>query len=210
MKKHAFIGGGFLCDQFIEYIGISHNDALFFDDILLKGRNKLESRPFKEYETYDFTGYNVYLTLGYKHLELRKKIAMSLAKRGFEPTGIIHNSCLIEKSADVHSSSTLYPLNYIGLNSVIHSNTLVNASCILSHDVVIGSNCWLGAGVNLSGYASVGNNTFIGSGTIISNNIQIGSNCIIGIGSLVTKSIPNGTSVIGNPMKILSKPLRIS
>ena len=56
---------------------------------------------------------------------------------------------------------------------------------------------------------NIGKDTFIGSGAIISNDLSIGENALIGIGSVITEEIPDGASAIGNPMRLLNRPLRL-
>jgi maltose O-acetyltransferase len=63
--------------------------------------------------------------------------------------------------------------------------------------------------VTISGFVEIGEHTFIGAGATVANNVTIGSNATIGIGTVVTRNVPSGASVIGNPMKLLNKALRI-
>jgi acetyltransferase-like isoleucine patch superfamily enzyme len=37
----------------------------------------------------------------------------------------------------------------------------------------------------------------------------VGTGAIIGLGTAVTKDVPPAASVIGNPMRVLSKPLKL-
>ena len=48
-----------------------------------------------------------------------------------------------------------------------------------------------------------------GTGTVIANGVSIGDDAVLGIGSCITRDVTAGSSVIGNPMRVLDRPLRV-
>jgi serine acetyltransferase len=63
--------------------------------------------------------------------------------------------------------------------------------------------------VTVSGHVRIAECTFIGSGSTIANDVEIGSEVIIGVATAVTKNVGNNMSALGNPMRILDRPLRL-
>jgi len=102
---------------------------------------------------------------------------------------------LISKESSISSFSKVGLANFfnyfcfIGPNSVIGNNNIINTKSLVEHDVKIGSHCHIGPGVKIGGGSSIGDNVMCGIGSILINNIKICSNVIIGAGSIVTKSI---------------------
>ena len=54
-----------------------------------------------------------------------------------------------------------------------------------------------------------GRNSLLGPGRVVWNPWGIGSEAIIGYATAVTKKVGDGQSVIGNPMRVLRKPLTL-
>ena len=102
---------------------------------------------------------------------------------------------LISKESSISSFSKVGLANFfnyfcfIGPNSVIGNNNIINTKSLVEHDVKIGSHCHIGPGVKIGGGSSIGDNVMCGIGSILINNIKICPNVIIGAGSIVTKSI---------------------
>lgn len=210
MKKIVFIGGGALSEQIIHFIGeSSDNEYYFFDDCMYEKKVN-NSFPFLSYKTFDFSGYEIIISLGYKHLRQRLEILDYLNRKNFKLIKYIHPSCCIESSAKIGTGTILYPMNNIDPLAIIEQGVIINSKCSICHNVRVGRGTFIASGVLISGFSSVGERNFIGAGVNIANNISIGDDCIIGIGTVVTKDIPDGASVIGNPMRILKKPLQIN
>ena len=92
-----------------------------------------------------------------------------------------------------------FTVGYMGLGIVIHSDTEVGDNCLIAQNVTIGRNF---------GDAKVpvlGSDVYVGAGSVIFGEITIGNNVIIGSNSLINKSVPDNSTVVGNPMRIISK-----
>tara|TARA_B100000886_G_scaffold334594_1_gene290349 strand:+ start:1243 stop:1875 length:633 start_codon:yes stop_codon:yes gene_type:complete len=102
---------------------------------------------------------------------------------------------LISKNSSISRYSKLGKANFfnhfcfIGPNSNIGNNNIINTKSLIEHDVKIGSHCHIGPNVKIGGATSLGDNVMCGIGSIIINKVKICSNVIIGAGSIVTKSI---------------------
>lgn len=76
---------------------------------------------------------------------------------------------------------------------------LLRESMILAHD-----NCR-----NLKADVIIGNNCVIGVRSIIMPGVSIGNQVVVGMGSVVTKDIPDNCMVVGNPVRIIRKDIKI-
>ena len=180
----------------------------YFDDIAY-GEGRKGALPFSAYMQEEFNDFDFYIGLGYKHLETKVNIVdrlLDLDRR--LPTYIAPRS-FVSPSAIIGQGTILYPMCNVDQGVRLGKAVLVNNSVTISHNSIVGDCTYLSPGVTISGFVTIGSKTFIGAGTVIANNVTVGSNVIIGVGSVITHDIPDSTSVIGNPMRILKKPLRL-
>ena len=206
----SIIGFGELGQQYLNFLkeDKSYADFIFFDD-LAKDANQKNSFSFNDHKLDSYNHTAFFVSLGYKHLPLKYQLVTELKKLNRSTPSFVHKSCYVSDSACINDGAFVYPLCNIDKNVVIGLGSLLNNSVVVSHDTTIGNCCYLSPGVVVSGNVQIGDYVFIGSGSIISNNITIGNNVTIGIGTVVTKNIPDNTCVIGNPMRIINKPLTI-
>jgi len=90
-----------------------------------------------------------------------------------------------------------FTLGYMGLGTVIHSNTKIGDNCLIAQNVTIGRN------FGDKKVPVIGNNVYIGAGSVVFGEITIGNNVIIGSNSVINKSVPNNAVVVGNPGRII-------
>jgi|SRR5690606_7138186 len=105
-------------------------------------------------------------------------------------------STWIPSSADIGKNFTV---GYWGLGVVIHSNSKIGDNCLVSQNVTIGRN------FGDTKVPVIGNDVYIGAGSVVFGEIIIGDNVIIGSNSLINKSVPDNCTVVGNPMRIISR-----
>lgn len=117
---------------------------------------------------------------------------------------------LISPSASIHSSVQMGEANivcgnaWIGPETVITDNNLINTAVVIEHEVKIGSHCHLAPSSTVCGRCYINNNCFIGAGATVINNIELAIDTKIGAGSTLIQNIlkPNRTYV-GTPAKRL-------
>ncbi len=211
MKKIGLIGYGELGQQVFNFLAhyYNNNTEYFYFDDDKDSYSLTNCFSFCDYKLDDFADLTFFVCLGYKHLRLKVNIIKDLQKLNRSVLSFIHSTVYKDSTIKMGHGSIIYPGCIIDKDVVIKDGVLINNSVTLSHNCVISDGCYISPGVVISGKVIIGENTFIGSGSIVSNNITIGSDCIIGVGSVITKNIPNNSSVIGNPMKYLSKPLNL-
>ena len=164
----------------------------------------------KDFSDERYADLSFYVCLGYKHLKRKLEITRELLALGRNVPAFVHSSSFRNSSAKVGSGSVAYPMCNLDKEVDVGIGVLLNNSVVISHNSTIGDGSYLSPGVVVSGFVSVGKNVFIGSGAVISNGVTIGDDAVIGLGTVVSRDVPAGASVIGNPMKILDRPLRLS
>lgn len=89
---------------------------------------------------------------------------------------------------------------------VLNSNVIIGKNCTIFQQVTIGA-------VECKGITDkapqLGDNVYIGAGAKILGDIIIGDNVKIGANAVVTKDVPSNSTVVGNPMKIISKEKQV-
>ena len=210
MTRLAFIGYGELgrqIDALVSPAGTRCEKVFFDDNCAAEGLPG--ALPFARHADDEFADARFYVCLGYKHLVRKTEIVLRLLELGRELPLFIHATCHVSPSANIGKGSVLYPMCNVDKDVTIGHGVLLNNSVIVSHNTTIDDGCYLSPGVVVSGFVNIGKDTFIGSGAIISNDLSIGENALIGIGSVITEEIPDGASAIGNPMRLLNRPLRL-
>jgi acetyltransferase-like isoleucine patch superfamily enzyme len=179
---------------------------VFFDDVLCE-QNAENCFPFESFLDRRFADYDFYIGLGYRHLSRKSEILHQLLAANRSAPSFVHPSCYLHPSCRVDDGCLIYPLFNIGQEVELARGVLLNNSVVVSHNSYVGEASYCAPGVVLSGHVTVGNGTFLGTGTLVANNRRIGDRALVGIGTIVTRDIPDGASAIGNPMRILRKPL---
>jgi sugar O-acyltransferase (sialic acid O-acetyltransferase NeuD family) len=189
----------------LKQAGYSENAFVYFDNNYKgTGANRFSDCLDERFKDYKFI-----VSLGYKYLSLKDAILKDLILKERELFSFIHSSSFINPTANIGKGVVVYPMCNIDQYAEIGDGVLLNNSVTVSHNCTLGSAGYYSPGVVLSGNVNVGSATFLGTGTNVSNSIHIGSNCIIGVGTVVTINIPDSTSAIGNPVKILNRPLML-
>jgi sugar O-acyltransferase (sialic acid O-acetyltransferase NeuD family) len=200
--KIAFLGYGELGRQIHAMIrsNVPCLEPVFFDDILSQTGSD-SAFPFQSYSNSEFADHGAIVSLGYKHISLKRTLLDHLQTLGRTVLQFAHPSCFVDSSADLSPGSILYPMCNIDRNVRIGRGTVLNNSVTVSHDSSVGDCVYVSPGATVSGNVGIGSNVFIGSGAVISNNIKIGDGAVVGIGTVVTHDVPGGAYVLGNPMR---------
>jgi sugar O-acyltransferase (sialic acid O-acetyltransferase NeuD family) len=210
VTRTGYIGFGDLgrnIEGLVRADGLAHLTVAFDDKRYAEGA--AGALPFADFERNEHADLRFFVCLGYLHLARKTEIVRRLLELGRQLPTFLHSTCFVSPSASVGSGSVVYPMSNIAHEAAVGRGVLVSNSVIVSHNSAIGDGCFLSAGVVVAGYVTVGRNTFIGAGSVISNGVRIGENVTIGIGTVVSKDVDDNCSVIGNPMRVLNRPLRL-
>lgn len=121
----------------------------------------------------------------------RKEPYEMLKSVGFNFINAIHQSAIIEATADIGEGNVIAAGAIIGSEATIGSNCFINAGSIISHDCIISDHCHIASGAILGGNVIVGENTLIGQGCTVYKDVKIGSNVVVVNGSHVFGNIPD-------------------
>lgn len=210
MKTLAIIGAGHLGQQIANYaITDKHyKKVVFFDDFIsdkqvngyfVLGSTKEVIIKFQE-NTFD----EIIIGIGYKHLDIRKKMYEHFIN--VIPFGvIIHSTSWIDASATIEKGCVIYPNCQIDYKTIIKANTILNIASTVSHDTVIGSHSFLSPRVAIAGFVNLADECILGVNCTIIDNINIVSKTQIGAGTVVVKNIDKSGIYIGNPARLIDK-----
>lgn len=126
--------------------------------------------------------------------------------RGFKVahqlTNAIDPSALISRSAIIAGKNCMiHPHAFIGDDSMIWDNVIVNTGVIVEHDVVVGDHVHLAPGAVVLGRAMIREGAFIGGGAVIRDGVTVHRGAMVGMGSVVTRDVPPGQTWCGNPAR---------
>ena len=200
--------GRYIEDALDEHHQVDKAKTAYFDDNLHRS-GAPNAFPFRQYASGAFSDHHFYVCLGYKHLETRNEVISELAALGRKVPKFVHPDAYVHRSAKIGAGAFVYSGCTVDRNSIIGQGACLINGAVVAHDCAVGACCWLSPGVTLSGNVTIGHNTFFGSGSAVSNNVRIGSDVIVGLATAVTKDIGDGQSAIGNPMRILRRPLAL-
>jgi sugar O-acyltransferase (sialic acid O-acetyltransferase NeuD family) len=210
MRKIGIVGYGELGKQIHGLLAATGpvDHVALFDDLLYR-QNAANVFPFEAFLEDRFADLEFYVGLGYRHLPRKAEVLRVLLAAGRRTPSFVHPSCQVHPTCRRGEGCVIYPLCNLGQEVELGHGVLLNNSVVVSHNSRLADCVYCSPGVVLSGYVVVGEASFLGSGTIVSNNRSIGARAQVGIGSVVTMDIPNGASAIGNPLRLLNKPLNV-
>ena len=204
------VGFGSLGKQILSHLAATKAYApiLFFDDPshLKKSPN---SFPFDAFLDKRHADGEFFVALGYKHLATKKHILQTLQDHNRKILSFVHPTSFVHATAKIGVGCFLFPLCSLDLCAELEDGVLLHNSVVVSHESKIQACCYLSPGVVVSGRVKLGRSCFIGSGSVLANGITLGNHVRIGMATAVTRDVPSECSAIGNPMKILSKKLKI-
>jgi sugar O-acyltransferase (sialic acid O-acetyltransferase NeuD family) len=210
--KLAFVGfgafGHYVEAVTAELAEVERGASIYFDDSL-HSAGAPQSRPFAAHCDDAYRDYTFYVCLGYRHLKAKREIVQRLVELGRIVPPYVHPSSYVHPSVKLGRGAFVYPGCSIDRETTIGIGVGLGNGCVIAHNCRIDDACWFGASVSLSGDVSVGACSFIASGSVVANGLRVGTDVVIGLGTCVTKSVGDRCSVIGNPMRVLSKPLRL-
>lgn len=209
MKTIGIIGGGALGRQILGFVATQPPARVLFFDDPLHGRRAEHSFPFDSFLEPRFADCDFYVGLGYHHLPRRAEIVRQLLAHGRRVPPLVHPSCHVASSARVEAGCILYPLCNVDQEVGLGPGALLHNSTVVSHHSCIGAAAYLSPGVVLSGHVQVGEAAFLGAGVVVADRRSIGARARIGIGTVITRDVPDDASVIGNPQRLLTHPLRL-
>ncbi len=129
----------------------------------------------------------------------KKRIALAMAERGWQPEIFIHDGAAVGLSPKIGAGTIICPSCRISTDATIGDHVLVNSGSGVGHDAVVGSYSSLLGAVSVNGNVTVGEGVLLGAGSMIYPGKQVGDGAKIGLGSVVLRNVPAGATMFGNP-----------
>lgn len=136
----------------------------------------------------------------------KRRIALSLAERGWEAEIYIHESAVVGLSAKIGAGTAIFPFCRVSSDSQIGEHVLVNGGSGVGHDAFVGSYSSLLGAVSVNGNARVGEGVLFGAGSTVFPGKKIGNWAKIGLGSVVLRNVPDHATMFGNPAQRIDTP----
>ncbi len=183
-------------------------DVVAFDDTISEAAG-VTVAPFADALADRWGDLRFAVGLGYLHLGMRGQLIADLLDAGRAVASVVHPSAWVSPSATLGAGVVVGPKACVDQNAVIENGAIIHAGAVVCHDAVVGSAAYVGPGAVLCGFVRVGIGAFVGAGALVADSRTLGERCRIGIGSAVSRDVSDGSSVIGNPLRELSRPLRL-
>jgi UDP-3-O-[3-hydroxymyristoyl] glucosamine N-acyltransferase len=93
--------------------------------------------------------------------------ALNLFAPKLTPTGGVHSTAVVEKSATIADNVAVGPAAYISYGAEIGAGSIIGAGCVIGENSTIGTNCRLDDNVVVYHNCKIGNNCIIQANTTI-------------------------------------------
>lgn len=196
MPKHNIIviGAGGHAKVLIDILQLNNENVLAATDTdkSLHGSNIL-SVPIvgSDDVVFDYQPTDIRLVIGIGMVApstLRKKIYDKFSSRGYQFHTVIHPACTVSRNAVIEEGCQLLANSFIGVDSTIRKQAIVNSSASIDHDCDIGAFSHIAPGCVLCGHVSVGEYTMIGAGATLTPCSHVESMGFIKAASLCIKN----------------------
>jgi sugar O-acyltransferase (sialic acid O-acetyltransferase NeuD family) len=210
VAKIGIVGGGELGRQ-VEQLLAAHAGPVavhWFDDTRAAAGEQGVA-ALRDYAKDAFAGLRFHVAIGYRHLALRLELIDDLARLGRAAPRLVHPTAWVAPSAQVAAGAIVYPACCVDEGVDVGRGAVLHNRVTLSHDTKVGACAYLSPGVTTAGRVTIGARAFLGAGVVCADGVTIGDGAVVGIGTVVTSDVPPGRSAIGNPMRLLDKPLEL-
>ncbi|HEX8414936.1 MAG TPA: NeuD/PglB/VioB family sugar acetyltransferase [Sphingomicrobium sp.] len=136
----------------------------------------------------------------------KKRLALDLEGRGWEPETFIHDSAVVGLDTKIGRGTVICPFCRISTDCVIGEHVLVNGASGIGHDATVGDYSSLLGSVSVNGSATVGEGVTFGAGSMVYPGKRIGAWATVGLASVVLRNVPSHATVFGNPALRIDQP----
>lgn len=147
----------------------------------------------------EWTGAPPRFVMAFANPVAKKRLAMGLEARGWNPDIFIHDSAVVGLAAKIGGGTVICPFCRISTDCEIGEHVLVNGGSGIGHDATVGSYSSLLGLVSVNGNAKVGEGVTLGAGSMIYPGKKVGNGATVGLASVVLRNVPDGATVFGNP-----------
>jgi len=138
---------------------------------------------------------------------LRRRIAESYERKGFQPISLIHPTARIAPSTPIPNGAIVCAGAILTTHIQLGRYPLINLHTTIGHDAQLGEFVTLAPGVHLSGGVVIGDEVELGTGAVVLPLKSIGAGARIGAGAVVTKDLLGGRTYMGVPAQFVPKDM---
>lgn len=186
-------------------------DLAFIETVPAKatvnGHNVLSEEAF-EAAAYGSKMFNIAIA----DSRVRERFAKRFNELGYTPFSLTAASVTIYDEVQIGEGAVLCANTVLTSNVKIGKFFHANLNSYVAHDCIIGDYVTFAPNVACNGNVHIGDHAYIGAGAILKQGSRdaprrIGEGAVVGMGAVVTKDVPPFTTVVGNPARVLEKPL---
>ncbi|MSO65736.1 MAG: hypothetical protein EXQ85_08080 [Alphaproteobacteria bacterium] len=144
------------------------------------------------------------------HSNNRRKIFEKLATRvpGVDLPPVVDRRAVLLSGVTVGPGCLIEAGCIVGHDVSLGQGAILNIGAKLSHNCAVGAFSHLAIGTSISGAVSIGRNCLIGAGSAINPAVAIGDNVIVMPGSSVMNDLPADVTAGGNPARVVGESKR--
>ena len=154
----------------------------------------------------DWTGPAPRFVMAFADPAKKKRLALHLEARGWEPDIFIHDTAVVGLGARIGRGTVVCPFCRISNDCEIGDHVLVNGGSGVGHDARVGSFSSLLGSVSVNGSALIGEGVVLGAGSLIYPGKRVGTGATVGLASVVLRNVPPHVTVFGNPARRIDVP----
>jgi sugar O-acyltransferase (sialic acid O-acetyltransferase NeuD family) len=132
---------------------------------------------------------------------IRRHLYGLLLQKGLPIATLIGRSAIIATSAQIESGTVAMEHSFIGPESHIGHNCIVNTGAIIEHEVEVGDHCHISTGARVNGGCAIGEGSMLGSGAVVIQNVNVCAGAMIGAGAVVISDITESGTWVGVPAR---------
>lgn len=149
---------------------------------------------------YPPTEYEMYVALGWYHLNRNRKKFYDLAKaKGYKLATYISSTVFVGPGFSVGDNCFIMENCVLQLDVTIGNNVTLWSACCVEHYSKIEDNCTMAARAVVAGNSVVGAYSFVGVNASVADNVVIAPDNFIGMATAIRKSTVENSVYEGNP-----------
>lgn len=129
----------------------------------------------------------------------KKRLALELEARGWQPDTFIHDNAVVGINAEIGRGTVVCAFCRISTDCTIGEHVLINGASGVGHDASVGNYSSLLGAVSVNGSAVVGEGVTFGAGSMVYPGKRVGDWATIGLASVVLRNVPAHATMFGNP-----------
>ena len=131
----------------------------------------------------------------------RKNIFELFKGAGYRFTSVIHPNTVISSSAILSEGVQIMAGSIVQNQVVCADNVLVNTGAIIDHHCNIGAHTHVSVRAAICGNVTVGEECHLGAGSTIIQGVSVDEKCSVGAGAVVINDILSEQTVVGVPAR---------